>query len=1080
VNACWFVFKWTIVLTFCAIVAGAVYLYFYVDDELRTYVEQTIGRHYTNYDVEVSGARLVKDRGIELRGLQITAPGDNEPLLVVDELFLACKTDLEELASGNPHIERITVRRPTLRATRDRAGQWNVAGLLPLPQLGDSSPPTVIEDATLIIKNESSSVSQPLVLQDGTFTVERKPAGPEQAMSTPGEAAERMVFHGQFGGRFVRQLNLSGHVEPLTGRLRCDGSIQSLVVSPELVAALSWGPVPLSAGTSIRGTVDGRFDVAYDPAVDAAPRFAAGLNIQQGRVEDARLPEVVTELTAGVRCTNQFLAIDDLSARCGDASLHLSGQRNGWGPASPATISFQIDRVRLARELFEKLPGRLADVWPKFQPTGQVSLNATATFDGQRWESDGVVEARQVDFAYEKYPYRLRQSTGTVTLKKDHLSIDLVAYAGDRPLTIRAELDNPGPAVLGWVEVKGQTVEIDEHVVSAIRKPKAREVVQSLHPAGRTDVYWKAWRNDPNLDKMSSYLRLDVREGAVCYDKFPYPVGGIRGRVEAGDWDWRIVDLSGATDTGRVTCNGHIRPAAAGGEVLLHFTGTDVPLEEELRRALPIKTQQVWDQLRPQGRIDVRESTVRYVPGQGPPTFFVRVEPHGDTASIMPMSFPVRFDQLRGVATYENGQVQIDNVQAQYGASPVSASGHCDTHPDGSWQLEIDKLSADQLTASRELLAAFPGPLRRVVSQLNPTGTINVDGALTLRGDADPRTPISSMWDLALYTYESDLNCGIALQHVRGGVRLTGDSDARRVRCRGELSVDSLGYLGNQVTQVSGPLYVESDQAPPGDQPTTGGTRVVLGTWATRQLGEPSRSIAGKLYGGDLTVDGQVVVNDIPQYFVPTTLRNAQLQRFANEAIPGSQKLRGDVSANVTFKGSGTDVNGMHGAGQVKLRNGHVYELPPIMALLNLLRGSLPDNAAFTSGDMQFRIEGQRVLVDQLELQGRAISLSGGGNVDFDWQADLAFNSLIGRTDPNLPIVRGVRKVLGQASGQFMKIRVTGDLRNPQITREALPIVNETIKQFQPGATDASDWSSIFTAPQRLLQLPSREGEERQ
>jgi len=1047
-------------------VAGGLYIYWHINDEIRRHVEFTFADHYADYDVHVQSARILENEGIEIRGLTIAQPGRDEPLLAIDEIFLACDTDLDELATGQPQIEKIVVRRPTLRAARDTSGRWDVARLLPLPQLGGEMPPTSIEDATLVVRF-SEAVGAALVLSDGRLTIERQAPPP----GTPRDA-EMFVLRGTIGGQLAQHIEFTGTSSPSTGGFHFEGDIQRLALDAELLAALPVAlPQHLESLNTFRGSADIRVEAHYDPAQHQQPQFAIAATVDQGQMQDPRLPHPLSDVQATLRCTNELIAIDRLTAHCGPTTLSLAGQQRGLKSGSPLTLTASAERIPLSANVFAGLPGKLPELWQKFQPRGMVSLeNAKLTFDGQRWQPEGTIRCHDVAFAYDKFPYPVEKSTGTITQRGNHLSVDLVAHAGDQPVTIRSELDNPGPSQTGWVEVRGQHLKIDEKLIPAIaqRFANASRVIEQLHATGLADVFFRAWRDSPAQPKMRTQVELDIVNGSVQYDRFPYPIYGIQGRIEATDGQWILRQLQGTNDTARIVCNGTIRPPTAGGGIHLTFTGDNVPLEEELRLALDPKTQQLWSDLRPRGHIDVLEATITTQPGQAKPSVVVRLQPHGESASIEPSFFPLRFDKLAGTVAYQDGHADFQNVRAVHGATRVATNGGCDCRPDGSWSVAFQDVAVERLNANDpQLRQALPPGLRSVVEQLDPNGIFNLQGSFSLAGRSEPPTPsasvtsqwpVTSEWNVTLITHQTDIDCGIELSDVRGAVQLAGDFDGQRVQCRGDLSIDSLVFLDSQFTQVRGPFAIDNQY-------------VYLGSQATRYLGEQPQTINAQLFGGTFTTDGRVILADVPRYSVRTTLQSAQLQRFANETLPGTQKLAGNVMADAEFNGSGRTVDSLRGKGWIRIRDAYIYELPLVMKLFSALRLTATETPAFTGSEMEFRIQGQNLLFDKLNLMGTAITLYGKGDVDFDRQANLTFHSLMGPNRLNLPIFKSL---LGQASEQMMQIHVTGDLADPEITTELLPGVNETLRSLQPDAPAARNWLSLVPDPLGVLQ-PSEE-----
>jgi hypothetical protein len=126
----------------------------HLDERIREGVEDLFAAHYRDLVVQIDAARRVEGKGIEVRGFSLrsrTADASDQ-LVYVDELFLACRTELRQLLSGTVHLQRLTLRRMKLRATC-HDGSWNVAHLFPLPEFGGSVPRIDIENSTIELRD---------------------------------------------------------------------------------------------------------------------------------------------------------------------------------------------------------------------------------------------------------------------------------------------------------------------------------------------------------------------------------------------------------------------------------------------------------------------------------------------------------------------------------------------------------------------------------------------------------------------------------------------------------------------------------------------------------------------------------------------------------------------------------------------------------------------------------------------------------------------------------------------------------------------------------------------------------------
>jgi len=134
----------------------------------------------------------------------------------------------------------------------------------------------------------------------------------------------------------------------------------------------------------------------------------------------------------------------------------------------------------------------------------------------------------------------------------------------------------------------------------------------------------------------------------------------------------------------------------------------------------------------------------------------------------------------------------------------------------------------------------------------------------------------------------------------------------------------------------------------------------------------------------------------------------------------------------------------------MQLRDADIYQLPVMARLLSVLSLRAPDGAAFTSSDIEFRMNGEQLYFDRINFNGDVLSLRGQGWMDLNRQINLNFYALVGREEMQLPIVK---TILAEASRSILAIHVEGTVDQPQVIRKALPDLDETLQRIFPEAT---------------------------
>lgn len=1051
----WTLVKWGVLLTVMVVAVAVPYFYHRVDETIRKQVEARFRGHYRNLSVSLRSARLVKGEGIEIRGLSIREPGSaagNSELVYVDEAFLKCNTDLDRLIGDDVDISRIVIRRPTLRATLGPAGESNLSQLLPVPKFGKASPEVVIENGMLEIHDPSQEEPRQFTVRDADLVL-----SPKLAVKNESDKRRLVEISGRATGDYVREAAVQGwlSLDELTGEL--NGTIGGLKVCPELVRALPAAWLHgFSFGESLRADVEARFSLTCQ---SRAPwRFDVTGKLREGRVEDARLPYPITKLQSDFRFTPEFCEAKRAVAQSGPSRLTASVRLEGYSASSPMTCRISARNLVLDDRLQEVLPAAWQDQWSNFRPAGEVDVDMTLDSDGAAWRRRVVLTCRDVAFTYHRFRYRLEHTKGQIDIRDDVLTLkNFEAYAEGRRLNIACTAHLPLPASGDYVEIEGDRLNFSEKMFAALPEP-SRDAIRSLNPRGQFDLYLHFVRGEGAQAPLDKSLRIKLRRCSLQYENFRYPLDDVQGFIDWHDDVWTFSKLEGVNDTARVSAEGSLEPDPAGSRFALRLHGDNVPLDDELREALPASGQAVWAELQPHGNVRI-DASITKISGQPHPAIEASVGPvaEGESRplSIEPRQFPYRLDIRRGEFKYYDLRTTspddvpaeyaaefaefrqaatFEGVEATHGQTEIRASGCAGSRQGGGWSFHIRDGDVDGLRPERDrdLLEALPSRLRTVLASLHPSGSTNFTGELDLFGGG--ASPLRADWDLQIELSGASLTAGVDLTDIHGGVSLAGGYDGASFHSRGELDLDSVSYRGFQCTRVMGPLWLDDRVA-------------LLGAPASKklQLARP-RYVTCDFYGGTAYGDGKVVFDQGPSFAVDVHLAGVDLRRFTHEAIDGPQNFTGLVTGDVSLGGNGPGLHNLYGQGRLALRQAEVRDLPLVIALLDSLSGRRRQSLPFHTSDVAFQLKGEYIYLNRIRLTSDAVTLIGEGEVGLDKRVDMKFYSLMGRDEWRIPIVSDLA---GGASQQILEIAVGGTLDEPRVEQQILPAVRELLDRLQ-------------------------------
>jgi len=1027
----WMLVRWALPVTVAGVIAAGAIGSSRLGEEVRSRVQQRLAREFPGHVVQVQAASLVDGEGIVLRGVSIidpSLPREWQQVFRVDEVRLACSTDLSELVTQEPRIRSVRLRRPVVHAVRRQDGGWTPAPLLRRQPGSGGMVPVAIEDATLLV-DDVPRQARVMIRQIAMEVLPGAEAAGDGWAAVQGTATSDAFERLSFGGRAAIA----------TGGFELRGAVQSLDVTPKLVDVLCTA-APAQAAAALRREVSGlrgriglEWQVAGNAAAVQDTAFALAGRLESGRFEHPALPFAMSDVTLAFKADREGMQFEQLEAHAGSTLLRGSGRYAGWNAAADFDLLLEAERLLVGRHWEGLLPEPVAAYWSKLLPAGEIDLRAQVARRRGVIAPDVSVRCRNVSLTHYRFPYRLDRTVGTVVLQDGVLSIHLAGQAGGHPVQVQGSFrTEPAPTggTVGSLEVRGDGMRIDDALLAAM-PPRSADIVRTLRAAGMFDFVFRHDRSPELPGGHANSLGIRLSQCSMAYAGFPYPLSNVSGSLRMDRGHWTIRDITGSNDTGVVRCSGMLVPVGEDdGELTLNLVGTGVVLERELRDALPVAMRQIWDDVDPRGNAEF-SATVRHRVKTRRTDVEVRATPQGDTVSIEPAWFPYRLESLRGQLSWKDGQLRFERVRGTHARTVVTAEGVCRFAAGGGWHVSFEKLSADRFRADHDVLQALPPGLQRAIAAVRLRGLLSMSGSLDIHSTT--ASPAAS-WDMHLDVEQGAIDVGTPIEHVHGGIRLRGQSDGRAWQTVGDMAIDSATWRGLQLTGIKGPLTMDA-----------GGVR--FGATAVR-AGEAGavRRVTARVAGGTLLVDGSVAAGDGGGFAVAASLAEADLERLAGDTLAAAHPYRGRVFGSLEVSGSRAGTHSLAGRGQVRLRDADIYELPLVVALLKVLRVKAPDRNAFGSSVVDFRIEGPRAYLDNIELSGDAISLVGNGEVDFDSNVHMTFRSIMGDSATQLP---AMKRVLGGASGQFMLIHVDGTLAHPEMTSEAFPTLAAAIQKLQ-------------------------------
>ena len=386
----------------------------------------------------------------------------------------------------------------------------------------------------------------------------------------------------------------------------------------------------------------------------------------------------------------------------------------------------------------------------------------------------------------------------------------------------------------------------------------------------------------------------------------------------------------------------------------------------------------------------------------------------------------------------------MTNVTARHNNSLLSIQkGEVDLLDHDRFYVTLDDFRGNPVLLDNSLLQALPKKLRETAERIRlKDQTVAMQANKLVISQADPLKPLELdvFWDGQLWFRDADLLAGVEFNKVTGSMACQG-------RC-----------LGDHMLGLSGNVFV-SDATVLG-QPfhdTYGHFAINKDTPDVMLF-----SLQAPIFGGKISGNGRVEFTTTEHYQMDLVASEIQLERFANFNLGPKHQMAGIAAGQVHLEGQGAGGgSNLKGQGTIDVPYSpttRLLDLPLLLDLLKFLGLRLPDRTAFEEAHARFAIDGNRLTVSKLELQGNAISLYGKGDVNLDTKdMKLDMYSSWGRAEQLLPSV--FRSIPSAISKQLLKIEVRGKLGGHegdlQFTKVLVPGVMEPLLSLgKPQAGD--------------------------
>ncbi|MDG2180515.1 MAG: AsmA-like C-terminal region-containing protein [Mariniblastus sp.] len=1045
-------------LAVLAMVGGVAFMLFKqtVQSQLQKQISNKVSEVLQGTDLtfNLEQARFHEGRGLQLNYVSLNlasgAPSQPHSHLEIYEAFIHAPISMAQLIASDLPIEKIDITRAKITLVRDQNGEWDFSNIIDSLPKTDSENPIQIEfrDCEIRMVDEQNVNNPPITLTNVNFRLGPRLNGGNKYQQ----------FDGAFESKAISKIAFQGFLHPPTKQWKAKLSATNAQLSSGLIKLL---PADMQDQMKELRAVSGKINLKVEAqglaTLEEIPEIQIDAQVEQLTIDDNRLPFPIQngsfEFQSSIGHDNEFLSIKNATARFGEAQFKCDYWHRGFVLAPEQyKLNGRLDNFNFSNQerLIKWFPEYCTKFCNEYSPSGTSDIGFELEYDGDSLNRSVNADLTDMSFSFIKLPYEISNCRGKVTLNNEKCDFYVQSNSGDDLITLKGSARGVGKSPTYEVNISAPgALPIDQKMRDAINAhPEMASVINRFGIQGQVSGTGRVFKNSPNGD-VNREFDVRLKNCSIRHDNFDYPINEIDGLIQIQNNDYRFRNLTGKNHQGRVNCDGYWNPNEG---LDVTFLCESIPLDDTLKYSLSSELREIWDSLRIRGTLDQLKVDMTMPPGAPGVDLAMtarmgarNIRPNPNQISILPVWFPYEVNDLTGQVNVKDGKVKLTNIQGNHGRTKLSCEGS-GAYTNNDWFISIDQMEVSSLKVDGDLIDAVPKEIAPAIRQLEFEGIIGVSGALKV--ESAGRQPIQNQpgqptilgngplqaklsWSDVRFDFSgARMMIGMPVENIYGFVTVSGISDQVSSRCSGKINLDTISIYGHQVTEITGPIWLDDQVILAGNK-----NNIRLGAENSPVRYPP---IKGRMHKGEVVFNAEMETAGMNRYRLDAELTNGCLKESCKEFGTDAQNITGTSRAQIELEGDYEGIQSQAGRGAIQIYDAKIYELPIFLRLLTIL--NLQDDHAFDTANISFDVQGDEINFDQMKFTGNAISLSGEGNMNLDQDLDFKFHSVFGRDRYDIPLLS---KLYHKSSERILQIEVKGTVENPKTKQRWLSQLGE-------------------------------------
>lgn len=771
-------------------------------------------------------------------------------------------------------------------------------------------------------------------------------------------------------------------------------------------------------------------------------KWSGNIKCEDATVLHTRFPYRLSSITGDIRLNETGVVLDNLKCRHGNVDLSINGYSKTTDRGKDFDITITSPNMSLDNDLYKALNKKQQLLWFTFTPAGTANINYRIwRKPGEEKQSYLTLDLIDAQAVYQHFPYKLENLKGNVVVEPDKFTIKkLIAdYEGSQIVLSGSVTDTNTEKPQFYITIDANDIPVDSRLMAAL-PARQRQFYELFSLDATTDVSIKVFPNNVGKRLVDYIAEVSIKGAAITYEKFPVPLTDVKVKADVTPEVTVLRKLVGRNGNGEVSISGKVWPTSEDDSepsFCLSIEATQLDLKRKWLDSLPEEVKKFVSEFRPTGKINVKANLSNNPKDVDDcPDNKIVIDCIG--VELNPRAFAFPIENVMGKITITDERILLQNLRNENLTQTTSDPNEIESIAvNGTILRDSGNLCNGNLTVrARNVLIderfqkAFAQTNLLSYNKFTPHGYADID-----------ITKLKFYTDTKLDKWV-DIDGSVSLKQFNtGNTGILKDMDAT-------LTARALYKIGHGLVQSTGRLEANS---------FTIMGRLVNNLNAKLKYDPANGTISSNdfvadSYGGKITGNCQLAPS--PDKGVEYTLETL----FCNIDLNGilAAEDSSEYDSNAYSRGLIDGAIGISGIlGKKESRIGRISIGIKDMAFARRsLLGKLvtavqlddPTDFIFNEIKAESYLQSNTIELEEVRMVGPSTVLLGKGKIDMQNQMIELRLTAYGKVATSKPsFFETLARGLGSA---VIQVDVTGDIENPIITSNTLPVIKKPFEIF--------------------------------